>query len=206
MSNKERREREKAALRAAILQSAQQLAIEEGWSAVSIRKIAERIEYSPPMVYEYFDDKEALLRAIKGEAFGRLLGKMQREREKATDATEALYAIGRAYLEFAFANPAIYRMMHGLDGVPFDSNARNHKPPEVLAVIGLVMELLQGWAGEQSVQFTSVENAFFMMWSGLHGLIALHFSGAIPFDVPHIHTLARGQIEAYMITWRITPP
>ncbi len=209
MSTKERREREKLALRTAILKAAQEIAASEGWSAVSIRKIAERIEYSPPMVYEYFDDKEALLRTIKAEAFGQLLIQMQREREKIDNAGDGLLAIGQAYLDFAFANPALYFVMHGLGGVPFDTQI-NHdfasKPPEIIAVITFVMEVLQKWAAEQGVAFRSIEDAFFMTWSAMHGLIALYFCGSLPFDEAKVRALVRIQIESFITAWRITPP
>lgn len=209
MSTKERREREKTALRGAILNAAQEIAVREGWGAVSIRKIAERIEYSPPMVYEYFDDKEALLRAIKAEAFGRLLIEMQHDHQRARNTQEAIALIGQSYLDFAFANPALYRIMHGLDGVPFDTQVSHdpaQKPPEVLTVIGFVMNALQDWATEQGIRFESVENAFFMMWASMHGLIALYFAGAIPLTEIQVQTLVYAEIQAYLTAWRKTPP
>ncbi|MBD0354009.1 MAG: helix-turn-helix transcriptional regulator, partial [Rubrobacteraceae bacterium] len=61
MGIKERRERQRRELRSSILSAAREIASEEGWGAVTIRKIAGRIEYSPPMLYGYFDSKEDIL-------------------------------------------------------------------------------------------------------------------------------------------------
>jgi len=58
---KERRQRQRQELRAGILAAAREIASSEGWQAVTIRKIAALIEYSPPVIYEYFASKEEIL-------------------------------------------------------------------------------------------------------------------------------------------------
>jgi AcrR family transcriptional regulator len=65
----ERRERLRIKVRSDIVKTAKEIARESGWTAVSIRKIAELIEYSPPILYEYFDSKDKLLEAIRVEGF-----------------------------------------------------------------------------------------------------------------------------------------
>jgi AcrR family transcriptional regulator len=57
----ERRQREKESIRASILQAAFTLAKSEGWASLSMRKIADAIEYSAPVVYDYFENKDAIL-------------------------------------------------------------------------------------------------------------------------------------------------
>src|SRR6266550_3666489 len=69
MGVKERRDRERLEMRQAILDSAREIAAKEGWQAVTIRRVAEKIEYSPPAIYEYFESKEALLEEEGREAF-----------------------------------------------------------------------------------------------------------------------------------------
>lgn len=68
----ERRERLRKQVRNDILKTARDIAREEGWQSVSIRKIAEVIEYSPPILYEYFDNKDKLLETIRNEGFAYL--------------------------------------------------------------------------------------------------------------------------------------
>jgi AcrR family transcriptional regulator len=60
----ERRQREKTTLRREILAAARELIAKEGYESVSMRKIAERIEYSPTTIYLYFRDKEELVREV----------------------------------------------------------------------------------------------------------------------------------------------
>jgi len=203
---KERREREKSALRAAILKAAKDIATDEGWSAVSIRKIAERVEYSPPMVYEYFDDKEALLYTTKREAFAVLHTQMRNARALAVTNEEAVFVVGESYWDFAMANPQLYRVMFGLDGVPFGSHDPVMKPPEVIAVVNETIQALVTWGAENEIAFTHVEDAFFLMWSSLHGLLTLYMSGAYESDTIHARTLVRTVIATFLRDWREHPP
>ena len=64
MGTRERREREKGELRAKILDAARTLFMKDGYDAVSMRKIAEAIEYSPTAIYQYFPDKTTLVLAL----------------------------------------------------------------------------------------------------------------------------------------------
>ena len=77
MGIKERQERDREAVRRAILDAARDLFVSEGYQNVSIRKIAERIEYSPAAIYGYFPSKDDIFFALAEEGF-RLLGDPQR--------------------------------------------------------------------------------------------------------------------------------
>src|SRR6266849_11059661 len=69
MGTKERRERDREAVRRAILDAARELFVSEGYGNVSIRKIAERIEYSPAALYGYFPSKDDIFFALAEEGF-----------------------------------------------------------------------------------------------------------------------------------------
>ena len=73
MGIKERQERDREAVRRSILDAARELFVTEGFQNVSIRKIAERIEYSPAAIYGYFPSKDDIFFALAEEGF-RLLG------------------------------------------------------------------------------------------------------------------------------------
>ena len=77
MGTKERRDRERQELRQSILAASRQIAAREGWQAVSMRKVAEQIEYSPPTIYEHFASKEALLLELMREGFRLLMERVQ---------------------------------------------------------------------------------------------------------------------------------
>src|SRR5947209_19623641 len=119
MGIKQRRERERQEIRQSILSAAQAIAAEEGWQAVTTRKVAERIEYSQPTIYEYFENKEAILLALLRYGYERLLAVIQAAAASSDDPEARLLTMSDAYWDFAFRSPALYQVMHGLGGVPF---------------------------------------------------------------------------------------
>ncbi|MGE5126669.1 MAG: TetR/AcrR family transcriptional regulator [Betaproteobacteria bacterium] len=110
MGISERREREKEEIKKKILDAARELFTTEGYERVTIRRIAEAIEYSPTTIYHHFEDKDDLVRALCHADFGRLLEAMQLAPAPA-DPIEAIRLLGRAYVAFALQNPNQYRFM-----------------------------------------------------------------------------------------------
>lgn len=105
-----RRAREKAETREKILGAARSLFIEHGYESVSMRKIAEAIEYTAAAIYSHFPDKQRLMVALCDQDFGSLREAM-RHVEAIRDPVEKLRAMGRAYVDFALAHPHHYRFM-----------------------------------------------------------------------------------------------
>src|SRR5689334_23243881 len=110
----ERRIREKEKVRTAILTTAWQMVKDEGWQSLSIRKIADAIEYSVPVVYDHFENKEAILLEFGKQGFELLTKKMQQAKGKSDDPRLQLKAIADAYWSFAMKNPEYYQLMFGL--------------------------------------------------------------------------------------------
>lgn len=110
----ERRQREKESIRANILQAAFGLAKTEGWASLSMRKIADAIEYSAPVVYDYFENKEAILFEISLNGFDLLNKELIKAKKKYDTPEEQLAAIVDAYWKFAFKNKEYYQLMFGL--------------------------------------------------------------------------------------------
>ena len=77
MGIQERKNRQKQLLRQEILDAAREMFVREGYEGVSMRKIADRIEYSPTTIYHYFDDKSDLLSEIISETFAKLNQQME---------------------------------------------------------------------------------------------------------------------------------
>jgi AcrR family transcriptional regulator len=113
MGVRERRQREREELRRAILDTAREIATAEGWTAVTIRRVAEKIEYSPPVIYEHFSSKEEIVIELLREGFRRMLTAMRAARDAQKDPVEALLAIGHAYWSFSVAHPEMHLGMHG---------------------------------------------------------------------------------------------
>jgi AcrR family transcriptional regulator len=113
MGVRERRQRERDELRQAILDTAREIATAEGWSAVTIRRVAEKIEYSPPVIYEHFSSKEQIVVELMRLGFRELLEEMRAARDAHKDPEEALLAVGQAYWSFSVAHPEMHLGMHG---------------------------------------------------------------------------------------------
>jgi len=104
----ERRAREKEALRQSILDAASQLVVEQGHQSLSIRKIAEKIEYAPSTIYLYFQDKYEILASICVEVFDQLSSNLQHLQETEPDTLTMLKKGLRCYIDFGLANPSYY--------------------------------------------------------------------------------------------------
>ena len=110
MGTKERRAREKEQLRRQILVAARELFVNEGYENVSMRKIANKIEYSPTTIYLYFKDKADLLDSVCKETLLNLLNTLERLKKDISDPVEALRESGKAYVEFGLKYPQDYKL------------------------------------------------------------------------------------------------
>src|SRR3954466_13430219 len=107
MGTKERQERDRTRIRQAILTAARELFIAEGFRNVSMRKIAERIEYSPAAIYSYFPSRDDIFIALFAEGF-RLMESAGGARGGSGDPLEALRALSLAYSQSARRHPEYF--------------------------------------------------------------------------------------------------
>lgn len=105
------RERRHLRTQQAILDAARRIVADEGADALSMRAIAERIDYSAAGLYEYFDSKEAIVQAVCWDGHRRLKAALVAAREETAPPNEQLLAIGLAYIDFALWHPEHYRLM-----------------------------------------------------------------------------------------------
>jgi AcrR family transcriptional regulator len=103
------RELRKAALREEIMNAAAELFAVEGYGSVSMRKIAQRIGYTPMSIYLYFEDKADLLDCICEQTFADLYHRHERVDAEISDPAERLKAGMRTFIDFALQNPSYYR-------------------------------------------------------------------------------------------------
>ena len=108
MGTSERRERQRLEMRSKILTAARELFVEHGYDAVTMRKIAEKIEYTPTAIYFHFKDKEALTRALCAEDF-QAFNETFRPLAKIKDPVERVAKTGEAYIRFGIDHPNHYR-------------------------------------------------------------------------------------------------
>ncbi len=111
MGIKERQERERTATRDAILSAARELFVSQGFRNVSMRKIAERIEYSPAAIYGYFPNKDAIFFALAEEGFSLLAQFATRATASVADPLERLRRAMAAFYEFGRQHPQYFELM-----------------------------------------------------------------------------------------------
>lgn len=116
MAASERRERVRRQVRADILQSAKRIARNEGWGAVTMRRIADEIEYTVPILYQYFENKDQLLETIRIEGFSFLNEKFLELKKLYRDPQKLIIEVAQVQWNFASENPEIYQVMFNLDG------------------------------------------------------------------------------------------
>jgi AcrR family transcriptional regulator len=110
----ERKERQRAELREQILAVARRIVLDEGFDALTMRKIGDAIEYSPATIYLYFENREAIGRQLCAESFEHLITYMAPVAQ-ISDPYERLRAVGRSYTRFGFENPEEYRLLFMTD-------------------------------------------------------------------------------------------
>ena len=167
----ERKERQRKEVRDSILESAWKLVNEDGWQSLSIRKIADAIEYSVPVVYDHFENKEAILSEFNRQGFKLLGDKVKEAKLSHITAATQLEAIAFAYWDFAFEHKEYYQLMYGL-GMPSCESLT--KVPELTAFIDVfhttIAELLKEGGAEQENVWMKVHS----FWSMLHGLVSIN--------------------------------
>ncbi|MBB5413696.1 AcrR family transcriptional regulator [Paraburkholderia sp. HC6.4b] len=106
----ERKNRQKQALRERILDAARRIVVGEGFAALSMRKIADAIEYSPATLYLHFASRDDIARALCAEGYAQLLATFV-PLVQIADPAERLKALGRAYVAFGVEHPETYRLI-----------------------------------------------------------------------------------------------
>jgi AcrR family transcriptional regulator len=174
MSVQERKERERAGRERLIVATARELAEQQGWDAVTTRRLAERIEYSQPVLYSHFRGKREIIGAVALDGAAEMAAAL-RAAASAVDGPRArVTALARAYLDFAARNPAVYDAMFQLDGgLAF---AKADTPEPLKDAFAALLESLGVVAGDgvHPGLFTEV------FWASLHGLATLTRAGRLP--------------------------
>jgi AcrR family transcriptional regulator len=179
---RQRRERERAAARETILSAARELAKREGWDAVTMRRLADEIEYSANFAYRYFGGRDEILLALVRDGFARLRDAMAvaGQLSESVDAATAMRRAGHAYLDFALAESDVYQLMYGLGGVRVPAT---DTWTEGQAIGDLLSGLLTA-AGD-----SRAEPHVLQLWATAHGLIALRVVGRVDVDPTELHAL-----------------
>jgi AcrR family transcriptional regulator len=168
MGTAQRREREKEDLRRRILDAARDQFARHGYERVTMRGIAEAIEYSATALYQHFKDKDALVKAICHEDFGHLLGAFT-ARPLAKDPLQRIREIGHAYVRFGLAQPNHYRFMFM---TPLKHDDHDAADPGQQS-FQLLRETVAVGIAQGRLRDIGADTAAQVLWSAVHGLVAL---------------------------------
>ena len=173
MGISERKEREKAEMRKIILNAAMELFINEGYNSVSIRKIAEKIEYSPGSIYTYFADKDSIFYELHVKGF-EILYQKQVSSQSINDPRERLVAHARAYIEFALNNQEYYDIMFILMG-PVEKICSDESLDWSIGQrsFDLLKRNISECQAAGMFKNQNVESVAFLLWSIVHGIASL---------------------------------
>jgi AcrR family transcriptional regulator len=171
----ERRSRQREELRGQILAAARQVVLTGGYRALTMRRIAEAVEYSPAAIYQYFENRDAIATALMAEGFEQLAATFE-PLAAIADPRERLEAVAQAYIRFGLEHSETYRLMFmedphitasllGATSKPEDAGARAYA-----ALIGPLAELRERGRLRPHLEVQALADA---VWVALHGFVAL---------------------------------
>jgi AcrR family transcriptional regulator len=197
MGSKQRRAREKEGLREEILDAARTLFVKEGYESVSIRKIADKVEYAPGTIYLYFRDKAEILDRICEETFAKLIVRMQAIEHDTTAPLDKLRRGLRIYIQFGLDNPNHYI-------VTFIQAKVHHEAGSVFQNAGTkafacLRKGVQECVDADALVSDDTDELAQTLWAGIHGLTSVLITcTGFPFVEQNrlidrmVHTLIEG--------------
>lgn len=169
MASKDRILRHKEETRTSILKAAHKIVKEEGWQGLSMRKIADRIEYTAPIIYEYFSNKESILEELTFKGFKKLSKHLELAKAKHDSPEDQLEAMWMAYWNFAFTHTEMYQVMYGIQVSCCSKKCTVTDSPYQL-FITVISEVMKG----KSPTEEEIKQKYFTFFSVIHGLIAIN--------------------------------
>lgn len=175
-----RRERERAEMTERIMNVAREMFVRDGYEAVTLRKIAQKIEYSPGFIYQFFQDKQALVMEIIRKDSDDLRAFLL-ECAEVGDPLQRVIEMARRYASWGIAHPNHYRLL--LVPPPAwaeqDIELRKYERPplerETLHVLTTLMaESIR--EGRLKEKYTDPGLVAATLWAGIHGAILLEIT------------------------------
>lgn len=165
-------------LRRAILDAGEAELTERGLASFSLRRVAARVGVSHTAPSHHFGDTAGMIAALAERGFGRLLACMEaRQASAANTPYERLMGSGMGYLDFAFAHPALFRLVFGLPAGPApNSDLQRAAEAAYLHLAGAVADL----HGSAPLAHPCAQEEVLACWTRVHGLAELVLSGYIP--------------------------
>ena len=177
----ERKTRQKQELRERILDAARRIVMREGFGALSMRKIADAIEYSPATLYLHFESRDAIAHALCAEGYAQLLATFE-PLVAIADPAERLKAIGRAYVAFGVAQPETYRLIFMEDpsytgAALVGGEGAEHSDHSDDKAFRLMVESIDALRAQGRLRAgPDSQVCAEAFWATMHGIVALHLT------------------------------
>ena len=169
----ERKEKQKTEIRKSILDASMKLFVEEGFENVTIRKIADIIEYSPTTIYLYFKDKNELFYQLHELGFQKLAA-MNANLAAVKNPLTRLYRMGENYIDFGLSNPEFYDIMFILNAPmqaleTMENCDWKHGETALYSLMAIIDECMKsGYIKKGNTQAVATA-----IWGMVHGMVSL---------------------------------
>jgi AcrR family transcriptional regulator len=173
MASKDRIQRLKDDTRCNILGASLEIVKEEGWSALSMRKIADKIEYTAPIIYEYFSNKDAILQELTRMGYVKLAKQMEEAKSKFEDPAQQLEAMWLAYWNFAFAEKELYQVMYGVE---VNCCVMENACPDLKGPATMLWDKIEEIVPVEKRTEEYIDTKYYTFWSVVHGLISINMT------------------------------
>jgi len=169
----ERKEKQKVEIKKKILEASMKLFIDEGFEKVSIRKIANIIEYSPTTIYLYFKDKNEILFELCEEGFI-LFEKLNSNLIKINNPLNRLHKMGENYVGFGLQYPEYYDLMF-IQNAPMDRLAQMNDGKWIHGdrALDLLRSIIKECMTQKIIKKGDVDSVTMAVWGMVHGLVSL---------------------------------
>jgi AcrR family transcriptional regulator len=162
-------------LRKALIENGVRLVTEGDAEKLSLREVARMAGVSATAVYHHFPDKQALLSALAQEGLARLATAQYRASEQAGGGKAGFAATGRAYVNFALENPALFKLIGSTHAPPLDK--ADDLPDPMAFLLANATALAPPGAPPIAAQAIAIQG-----WALAHGLALLMLEGHVPTD------------------------
>lgn len=177
MGVKDRRARQKQHLREQILDAARDILVTQGFEGLSMRKVADRIEYSPTAIYLHFKDKQALVGELCEETFARLVHEMESLPTESPDPLVCLRRGLERYVDFGLHYPQHYLATFVIPNGATDDETMRHKlqAPESngMRALGILRQIVAECVRHKQLKVRDIDVATRALWAGVHGITSL---------------------------------
>lgn len=168
----ERRARQKTLLRQEIMDAARDILVREGYDGLSMRKVAEKIDYSPTTIYLHFKDRDDLVFSVCEEVLAGLVRELHAVERQHADPLVALKKGMRRYVEFGLAHPQHYLAVFV---IPHEHAGPREKSPDSMGAqaFGVLPRLVGACVRLKKIRKVDVDATSRALWTAIHGVTSL---------------------------------